>query len=289
MSSAALDLRVSAGAVSQQIRKLEGILGIALVERRGRSVELTAWGKLYLGEIAPAFAQIRQAQDVVARAKAGAGLVVSCLPSVASRWLGRHIFDWQVAHPDAHVRLVGTETEPRLGADGTDFRLSYGDQARAFEHRIELFTDWVVPVCSPALAQRIDQPADLLRLPLLTIDWDPEHRAPPGWAVWAALVGVPFRAAPTHLVFSLSSAAIDAAVEGRGCVMAQVALITDELASGRLVAPFDRRLTLPEPYFLAWERDALQKPFAREFRAWAVALGKRQALLSRRGEAARGL
>jgi LysR family glycine cleavage system transcriptional activator len=46
VTGAAIDLGVSPGAVSQQIRKLEEALDVPLVERRGRTVTLTSWGRM---------------------------------------------------------------------------------------------------------------------------------------------------------------------------------------------------------------------------------------------------
>lgn len=72
------------------------------------------------------------------------------------------------------------------------------------------------------------------------------------------------------MAFSLSSAAIDAAVNGRGFVLAQFSMARDDIASGRLVVPFNLPLRLPAPYFLAWDRSALQKPFGPELRTWII-------------------
>jgi LysR family glycine cleavage system transcriptional activator len=282
VTDAALELGVSPGAISQQIRKVEEVLGLRLLERRGRSVELTSWGRLYHAGIQQGFEQLRSAQEALGRARTRSSLVVSCLPSVASRWMGPQLFDWHAAHAGAGIRLVGTDSEPRLGEDQIDFRISYGGKVRAFDHYAELFTDWVVPACAPSLVSihALRQPADILRLPLLSIEWVSDHRSPPDWTDWARSIGAAYQEAGGELTFALSSAAIDAAVNGRGVVLAQVAMIADDLASGRLVIPFDHRLKLPDAYFLAWDRAALDKPFGAEFRAWVLAIAKKQAFLS---------
>lgn len=283
VTNAAADLGVSSGAISQQLRKIEDSLGLRLFERSGKGLELSSWGRLYQAEIGPAFEQLRRAQDTLWRARTKSGLVLSCLSSVASRWIGPRLFDWQAAHPGAKVRLVGAEAEPRLTGDLVDFRISYGHAVRGFEHHVELFTDWVVPACAPALlrAHRPRAPADLLDLPLIGIEWDAAHGLQPGWAEWASSVGAALhRRATGELAFSLSSLAIDAAVNGRGVALAQVSMIADDLAAGRLVVPFDRRLVLPQPYFLAWDWAALQKPNGPAFRAWLIALAKLQAKAS---------
>lgn len=163
VTAAAADLGLTPGAVSQQLRKLEGELGMPLVERQGRGLRLTTWGKLYFDEIAAAFERMRRAQAVVTRARTQEeSLVVSCLPSIASKWLARRLFDWQASHPGAQVRLIGTDTEPSFGSDSVDFRISYGARRRRFEHWAELFTDFVTPVCAPALLRR--QHIEFLRI-----------------------------------------------------------------------------------------------------------------------------
>ncbi|MDE1947441.1 MAG: LysR family transcriptional regulator [Burkholderiales bacterium] len=282
VTEAALQLGVSPGAVSQQLRKLEAALAVRLLERSGNGMALTSWGQLYHAELGPAFAQLRSAQEKLWRARTQGALVLSCLSSVASRWIGPRLFDWKTSHPGAKLRLLGAEAEPRPGDEAVDFRITYGRAASGFAHQAELFTDRVVPACAPELleAHRLRKPADLLELPLIGIEWEPGHGAPPSWMEWAASIGAQRSWPASELSFSLSSAAIDAAVNGRGVVMAQVSLIADDLASGRLVVPFDRRLALAEPYFLAWDRAALQKPFGAEFRAWVIALARRQAELA---------
>jgi LysR family glycine cleavage system transcriptional activator len=59
-----------------------------------------------------------------------------------------------------------------------------------------------------------------------------------------------------------------------------MSMISDDLANGRLVVPFDLRLQMPEAYYLAWNRSALEKPFGAPFRAFVLSISKRQELLS---------
>ena len=282
VSDAAAELFVTPGAISQQIKKLESCLGIRLVERNGRGVELTSWGTAYHLDIAGPFAALRQAQATLHRKRAGSGLVVSCLATVASRWLGPQLFDWQVLNPASKIRLVGAESEPRLFEDGVDFRLSYGSKSQSFDHYAPLFTDCVVPACAPGLiaGKAVTAPDDIFSYPLIGIEWDGSHKPPPSWDEWARCVGVSVGSVSTELAFSLSSTALDAAVNGRGFVLAQIAMIREDLASGRLVVPIDRRLQLGESYFLAWDRAALEKPFGAQFRDWVLARSRTQQLHS---------
>lgn len=282
VSAAASELGVSPGAISQQIHNIEATLGVRLFERRGRSVEPTSWGRMYYERIRVAFDQLRSAQEALQRARSKSGIVLSALPSLAIRWLRPLLFEWRAEHPGAGVRLVGTDEEAMLEDGQVDFRLSYGANVRQYDHFVELFVDRVVPVCSPGfLAEHpVTTVEDVLRGPLIDIEWDVRHRPPPSWADWARSVGLPPPATAGELAFSLSSAGIDAAANGGGFVLGQLAMIADDLANGRLVIPIDRRLTLPESYFLAWDRAVLDRPFGAEFRAFIIAAARRQAMLS---------
>lgn len=281
-TAAATELGVTVGAISQQLRKAEAEVGLRLVERKGKSIALTPRGRQYHAEITAAFDLLRTAQGKVARARSEATLTISCLPSLASKWIGAQLFDWQTAHPTATLRLIGDDTEPQFGADDVDFRLSYGDLVTRFDHRTELFTDWVVPACSPVLLARLklETPADILDAPLLGIEWAQEQGAAPGWGDWAAHIGLSRRKASGEVAFSMSSAAIDAAINGRGFVLAQLSMAAEDIASARLVVPFDIRLKLSQPYSLAWDAAALDKPFGAELHSWIQAISRRQKAIS---------
>lgn len=281
-TAAAAELGVTVGAISQQLRKIEAEIDLRLVERKGKSIALTSRGRFYHDDVTAAFDALREAQTKIERARSQATLTISCLPSLASKWMGAQLFDWQTAHPSATVRLIGDDAEPVFGTDAVDFRVSYGDLITRFAHRTELFTDWVVPACAPALLQRLrlKQPADILQAPLLGIEWAREQGAAPGWNDWAAHIGISRREVAGEVAFSMSSAAIDAAINGRGFVLAQLSMAAEDIASGRLVVPFDIRLKLSQPYSLAWDPAVLDKPFGSELRSWVQTISRQQKAIS---------
>src|SRR5215208_4652223 len=68
---AADELGVTPGAVSQQVKSLEGALGVALFRRLPRSLVLTDAGEAYLPQIASAFEIISKATEMAAPALRG--------------------------------------------------------------------------------------------------------------------------------------------------------------------------------------------------------------------------
>lgn len=278
VSAAAEELGVSPGAISQQIHNIEAALGVRLLERNGRALELTSWGRLYHEHVRLAFEHLRTAQDALQRERSKSGIALSAPPSLAIRWLRPLLQEWQVMHPGAGVLLVGAEEEPALADEKIDFRITYGDNVRRYDHYVELFVDSIVPVCAPSLLGpgRIRAAADILDYPLIDIEWDIQHQPPPSWSDWARAVGAEPRGSGGNLGFSLSSAAIDAAVHGGGFVLGQSSMIAEEVANGRLVIPVDHRLLMPEAYFLAWDRAIMDRPFGQKFRTFLCAAARRQ-------------
>ena len=282
VAGAADELGVSSGAISQQLRKIERELGVRLLEREGRSLTLTSWGRIYYEQVQTAFNELRRAQHRLQIARAKQGIVLSAPPSLAL-WLQQLLLEWSKSHRAVNLRLIGSEKEPVLQDESIDFRLCYGTDARRYDRFAELFQDAVVPACSPEFLRthRVESEADILDCPLIEISWDSRHRQPPSWSDWAWSAGLAPPRQPSQLAFSLSGAAIDAALEGGGFVLGQISIIAEHVRRGRLVVPVDRRLNLPESYFLAWERDALDRQVCAEFRNALIAAGRQQQDISR--------
>jgi DNA-binding transcriptional LysR family regulator len=104
---AAERLLVSQPALSHQIKVLEDGVGGPLLDRRGRTVELTARGEAFLphavAAVDGAAAATRAARDV---ARLGAGeLCMATLQSIALGIIPRAIRAWRHEHPRVRVRI----------------------------------------------------------------------------------------------------------------------------------------------------------------------------------------
>ncbi|HDR9834376.1 LysR substrate-binding domain-containing protein [Burkholderia pseudomultivorans] len=286
IAEAAKRLGISAGAVSQQMKLLEDTLGLSLLEKDGKRLRLTTAGRRYHERCADAFERLRIAHAEVERARHDRNLRISALPSLLSKWLAPRVIEWQRAYPELSVYLDGTHAEPSPDGCEIDFRISYGDRVADVDNAIELFRDAVVPACSPQLLREcapLETPADLLPFPLIAIDWQPKFASPPSWQDWFDAHGVDASAAsPVRLALSLSSIAIQAAIDGHGFVLAQSSMICDDVAAGRLVVPIASGLPLPWPYFVAWKKSAFDKPECRNFHRWLLTRAREQQEVSDR-------
>src|ERR1700730_3588820 len=149
---AATGLNVTRTALSHQIRRLEGELGIRLFVRQNRSLVLTREAQGYLPAVRAAFADLRQATDRLRRSERDGLLTVSTTPSLAAKWLGSRVGAFQDAHPGIETRISASPhvVDCRREAE-IDMAVRYGRGSWR-----GLRADWLMgeaffPVCSPAL------------------------------------------------------------------------------------------------------------------------------------------
>ncbi len=140
----------------------------------------------------------------------------------------------------------------------------------------------MVPVCAPELIRRYAgaNRGGHPRRALIEIAWEARHRVSAARGPIGRGRPALARGNTATSAFSQSDAAIDAALCGGGFVLGPISMIADHVRQGRLVVPIDRRLTMPEPYFLAWDRDTLDRPLAAGFRNALIAAGRQQSALS---------
>ncbi len=85
--AAAAELRVSAAAVSQQVRRLEEYLDTRLFQRLARGLVLTEQGRDYLPELSAGFDLLGESTARVRAKRADGVLALTTLASFANGWL----------------------------------------------------------------------------------------------------------------------------------------------------------------------------------------------------------
>jgi DNA-binding transcriptional LysR family regulator len=118
MAAVSEALLVSPSAVSQQISLLEQEVGIKLIERRGRGVELTQAGHNLVQRADRIFAEIESARADIAELKQiiAGDLRVAAFPSVAAAVIPRTIRALMQEHPQLSVQFDEMEPEQALAA-----------------------------------------------------------------------------------------------------------------------------------------------------------------------------
>ncbi len=262
LARAAEELRVSPGAVSQQVTGAEAVLGFALFERGPRAMRPTARAQPICAELSAGFAHLAQAMTLAEDMRDDV-LTVSVAPIFAARWLIWRLPAFQAAHPGVKVRLDASVGLVDPGRGGVDLCLRLGPGAWPGVALERLFPQVVFPVCAPPLATRLSSPADLLHVPIIR-----EPQANYGWSDWLA-PGEPAAAQlPDGPVFSDAALCLDAAISGSGVFLTFEALAVDAVAHGRLVEPFGRRRATSNAYWFVTAEGRSLPPPARHFRSW---------------------
>ncbi|MGG1945169.1 LysR substrate-binding domain-containing protein [Trinickia sp. NRRL B-1857] len=284
--AAAAELFVTPAAISQQVTALETYLGTLLFERLNRAVRLTATGATLAGDVSSAFAQMQAALIAAAPSHAHARntVVLSAVPSFASRWLVPRLDRFYERHPQIDLQLMVSETLVDLAVDArVDLALRYGPGPyRQLDARRLAFVDLVMPVCSPALRAKLPAelslvgrsvPAPLLRVPLPPTTAGSRGARPANvWTAWLAATG---RQSPAWLAaaesgpfYSLMHLAIEAAIAGRGIALAPFSLVADDLAEGRLERVGTEAVPDVNAFWLLARKTQTEKPGVRAFVEW---------------------
>ena len=158
---------------------------------------------------------------------------------------------------DIDLRVSATLHHVDFAREEVDLAVRHGEGSWPGLDVVRLCSEQLFPVCSPKLMtgrNRLRQPADLLRLPLLHLDgWG-------DWRRWLEAAGVPDAEVLHGPVLNRASMVIDAAVDGQGVALARTTLAASDLINGRLVRPFETALRLPKSYWIICPKAAVALP-----------------------------
>lgn len=265
---AAEELHVTQGAVSRHIKLLEAHFGVPLFRRLHRGLELTERGRLLLPALSDAFDRISRAATRVTEESPDLKLKVA--PSFAIRWLIPRLSGFQAERPDIQVRLTTVWfTEVDFEREGFDACIDIGDGPWPGLAADFIASEDLMPVCAPALTAGhppLRQPADLAHHTLLHPT--PDHH---DWRAWLEAAGVTGVDPSGGQTFGSLDHAARAAASGLGVAMGDRALIAEDLATGRLVTPFDVVLTATSAYYFLCPKATAEEPKIAAFRRWLIA------------------
>lgn len=268
---AADELGITAGAVSQHIRILEEFAGQPLFRRLGRGVELTEAGRTAFGHASGALAEMLQAGRAMRASLRGRRISISTAPSFASKWLIPRLSIFQERFPDVEVRMSADMSLIDFATTDIDLAIRYGPGGYEGLHCERLMSESVVVVASPKLlvGRTITGAADLASLPLIhdeALERDPSC---PTWSMWFAARGERRDDAERGLRFNHSGLALEAAVAGKGLVLAKRQLALRDLSNGALVSLLDEtHAPVGFAYWLVWPRGRRFESSQNAFLAW---------------------
>lgn len=273
---AAAELNVTPAAVSHQIKELEDAVGVPLFQRTSRHMQLTRQGQVLKPAVADALEGITRALQKIRQVENPTQVRVTASPSIAAKWLVPRIDRFLESMPGADVRIDVSSEPLDFDREDIDVAIRFGEGIYPGLVVEKLFHDTLFPVCSPELlkgAKPLREPKDLLQFTLIHLDWEAQGAVWPNWRMWMLAAGVKDFNDTRGLHFSQTSLAVQAAVDGHGVALGDSTLVADDLASGRLVKPFELSLRSPAQfaYHLITRRDTAERPMTKAFRNWIIA------------------
>jgi DNA-binding transcriptional LysR family regulator len=264
-SAAAIELHLTPSAVSHQIAKLEELLGVRLFERSARSIALTEAGREYMSRVSGALDAISSATDNARKGVRNA-LYVHAAPSFASLWLMPRLADFAQAHPGIALSLSSSVVHSDFASGQVDIDIRYGVPNWPHLNVQPVFEERIQPMASPAFIERhrIENPADLLNLPLIQSVVNVVQ-----WGDWFRSRKIAFSSGQFAFRFDRTSMALDAAVQGLGIALDSSSVAAGHLHQGRLRKVFDERWCLKvHAHFLVCPQRHLQRSEVTNFIEW---------------------
>lgn len=253
-------LNVSHAAISQQLKALERFLGVALVDRRGRALELTTEGKHLARAVELGFGSMAGAIAELTDLSADRPLQISTTPMFASNWLMPRLggFQTQASGIDLMINPSVALTDPEPG--GIDVAIRFGNgKWPGLNAELLVATDIVVSAAPSLVGNReFDAPAELLDYPWLQEIGTNEAQD------WLQAHGVT-QSRVRNMIQLPGNLVLDGARSGRGIFITPKSLVEDEVSSGRLRVLF--RDAGESGYFIVTGAGVLRPP-AQQFVTW---------------------
>jgi LysR family glycine cleavage system transcriptional activator len=260
-SAASRELNVTHAAVAQQVRGLEAALGVTLLERSGRGLALTAEGRRLAAALSAGFEAIAAAVEEVRLGEDGRPLRVTLTPAFASQWLVPRLGRFWARHPEVPISLHPDREVVDLARARMDLALRLGEgQWPGVEAELLVPAAYTVVGAPQLLGERMAlAPAEMAAMPWIFEEGSYEERS------WLRRIGLDPDALRATTM-PTEELALAAARAGYGLYVELLALLGDDLASGRLRAVH----AATDPRFGFWmvRRPGPARLALRQFMRW---------------------
>lgn len=262
-AGAGAELNVSPAAISRMVHLLEQRLGVALFERKANRLAMTAAGRAYQTGLTPIFDALASLTAQVTAPTSVRVLTIGVGPTFAMRWLIPRLAGFRKAEPGIDVRITTGGAAAPFGDDWS-CGIKLGDGEWPGFSAEPLFAADLLPVCAPRLAAQLKRPGDLRGPSLLRVEHSPDD-----WPLWLRTAGVA-RVTARGQQFQFYGQALQAAVDGLGVAMGIRPYIDDDLAAGRLVAPFALSVPKGMRWYLVYRGFQTEQRDFVAFRRWIM-------------------
>ncbi len=264
---AAAELNLTQAAISQQVKGLEGQLGMALFKRLPRGLELTDAGRAYLPPVRDSIERLAAVTDEIFGQGRAKSLTIKVNLVFFTLWLAPRLERFRALHPEVGLRFSSNIWVEENKWDA-DMEIRYGEGIWPGLNADRLTWDELVPVCSPSLLGGLAPPPTPQLLSEQTLLHVIGYKE--GWSYWLNQTGYGLVDTAPGIQFDTLISALEMASRGHGLALGRTSLVADMIASGRLIAPFPERVETLEAFHLTYPSHQYLLPHAEAFRSWVV-------------------
>ncbi|WP_019613361.1 LysR substrate-binding domain-containing protein [Psychromonas ossibalaenae] len=236
------ELCLTQGAVSHRIKNLEKHLGFSVFVRLTRRLELTTEGQRLLGTLNHSFADIFSEVEDIRFNELRGELYIGASPTFALAWLMPKLPSFQKLYPNLNVKIRIKASKLDFKHEPVDLAIYYGNEEHSDLHCQRLFSEKLMPVCTPEYAQQFALTDNIENLQGVTFihciesleSISPNHE----WSTWLKSNSLDLDSEQRQYQFNHCEMAIVAARQGMGIAMGRAELIHSHIESGELIAPF---------------------------------------------------
>ena len=260
LRKAAVELGVTHGAVSRQVKQLEELLAVELFDRSHNRLALTSAGQRLLTGLQEGLDKIAESTLYLDPESMSGSLTIASTPSISAGWLVMAMGEFAQRYPEIKLRLLNINPQQRDLPSEVDVAICYGIPDLGQRDSVELFRERYFPVCHPSLLrpeQLIQKPVGMLAYPIL-------HDHHGYWEPWFAAYGV-YEPPRQEIYFQDVYQVLTAVREGFGIGLLDRVDVQRELNSGQLVALFDDTVEAKESHYLVMNKKEKRSVRARLF------------------------
>jgi LysR family transcriptional regulator, glycine cleavage system transcriptional activator len=245
VTRAAASLGITQSAASRYLVVLDTYLGGRLLNRRGRSIEITPFGRLFFDATADALESVAfTARRMRQRNEAPSRLIVrTSLPTFAYSTLIPNLSRFSATHQGTPLDVVTSLVMPK-GDDQYDVFITRNLELREAADQWVLLLEQVVCVGTPAIVAETPLDQLIARTPILTVNSRPDLVPR-----WANALSIAFGRIIQGPRYDHHFLAIPAAATGQGMLVTPEILVADLLRQHVLVGVAHSQITSGMRYF----------------------------------------
>lgn len=262
-SAAAVELNLTQGAVSRQLKVLEDQLGLSLLIRDKQRLRLTPAATDYVRDIRKSLQTLSAASLTLRANPTGGALNLAILPAFGMHWLAPRLARFAAQHPEVTVNL-STRLKPfDFATTPFDAAIHYGRQDWPGVNYLSLMDEDLLAVAAPGLlTMPLANAKAVLAHPLLQL----ESRTG-DWGRWLTHHDAP-GLRPPAMMFDQFATMTQGVIHGLGVALLPVFLIRRDLDEGRLIPVFGGPIKSLGSYYLVWPKDPTPRAPLASFHRW---------------------